>query len=676
MTDNTHSLPRPSFESAGLDAWRARVEQELKGADFDRALRTRLREGFELAPLYTDSEAPLGGAGRAPFVRASHAAPGDWSQGAPWTVVSRFADADLAAENAALLTDLAGGVDGLQLELSLERAAGIDGLEEGLELETQTDLETLLEGVLLDAVQIDLDSGGAVLPAAALLVGHADRRGVARGALRVHFGADPLGALARDGALPCSLDRAFKQAATLVRACEADLTGCRALTLDLGVHHRAGATLVEVLGIGAATLAESFRRLAHAGVEPRDAARRMALSVDIGRETFLEIAGLRALRALWTAVVRAMGVDDVPPPYLRACSSPRMLTERDPWTNILRCAGGAFAAAVGGANAIQVACFDEPLGVPSPLARRVARNTQAVLAEESGLGRVLDPAGGSHYVEQLTRELTERAWAVAQEIERGGGMGAVLADGTLAARLGRSRAALAQAVGKRKHPIVGTTEFPNLEEALPATIERNERSAPAASAPAVDLAPTAPFDDVARAMASGASLLDATRALAAGSDPVAVEPLEPWREAEGFEALRDAGEEVDGPAPVLILALGTRDEHDQRTAWVQNLYATAGLHARVVDMPSEAALHDLLDQHDPVLICLSGGDARYADELAPHVYALRKLVGDLPLYVAGRPGSKESEWRAAGVSGFVHVGMDVLEHLSSLFDDELEEVQA
>ncbi|MHC4263036.1 MAG: methylmalonyl-CoA mutase family protein, partial [Planctomycetota bacterium] len=546
MTNEQGRLPRPSFDSSGFEGWRERVERELKGADFDRALRTRLREGLELAPLYTASEAstPMGGAGRAPFVRDSRLEPDDWSQGAPWTVVSRFGDADLRAENEALLADLAGGASGLLLEFSLERAAGLEGLDEGLELSSIADLETLLEGVLLDAVEVDLDAGGAFLPAAALFMAFADARGVERSDLRVRFGADPIGCLARDGALPGSLERSFEQLATLVRACESYLERGRAITIDLGVHARAGATLVETLAAGAATLAETFRRLQAAGVEPGTVARQIGFSIDVGRETFLEIAGMRALRGLWTAVCRTAGIDDVPAPHIRACTSPRMLTERDPWTNILRASGAAFSSAVGGANAIQVACFDEPLGVPSALGRRIARNTHSILAEESGLGRVSDPAGGSHYVESLTRGLVEHAWSVAQEIERAGGMTTVLGDGSWAERVAGSRATLARDIARRKHSILGTSEFPNLDEELPTTAERVARDDTGRDETA-GLAADAPLPALLAAFASGATLVGVSRDLSAGTEPCLVEPLVPWREAEALEALRDGADEGD-----------------------------------------------------------------------------------------------------------------------------------
>jgi methylmalonyl-CoA mutase len=683
MTDNAR-LPRPTFSSAGPAAWRERVERSLDGASFEKALRTRLASGIELEPLYTLGGPAHEGAGVAPYIRGARPEGGDLGGAAPWTITARYSDGDCASQNAALLADLEGGVGGLLLELDLEHAAGIGGLDEGLRVSSMSDLAVLLDGVLLDAIELEIDAGGAFLPAAALFLAHAETLGVAPESLRLGFGADPLGCLARDGALPTSLQATYEQLALLMAHVLEALPGCSAATIDAAVFHRAGAHAVDELGMLTASLIETLRRLGALGIAPADAARHIALSVDVGRETLNEVAKLRALRGLWTAACRAAGIDAVPAPRIRASSSSRMLTERDPWSNVLRVAGSIFSAAVGGADAIVAACHDECLASPSPQSRRIARNVQVVLAEESGLGRVLDPAGGSHFLERLTADLMQRAWAVAQEIDGSGGLSSWILDGRLARRTTESAEGLFRAVCSRRHPIVGTSLFPELEDRPQAETEHEqvpERPRPLPDGGAPEAIDASSVRGLVAAAREGADLRDLGRALWAGAEPALAPPAAAIREAEPFEALRDAADSLEGgAAPVLVLCLGPRAEHGARTAWVENLYAAGGLRAEVHAVPDEDRdLEGLLASHPASPVCLSGADSRYFDELEPTLARL-SAHGVARCIVAGRPGEKESAWRAAGATDFVHVGIDVVDHLAGLLgvgvDPSLEEVQA
>ncbi|QDU67585.1 methylmalonyl-CoA mutase family protein [Engelhardtia mirabilis] len=691
QTDASGALPRADFASPDPSSWRERVERELAGADFDRALRTRLRGGLTLEPLYTSRpDYDLGAPGRAPFVRGVRVLGEGGGSGAtaeesveaervaPWCVLSRASGADPATEGAALRADLAGGASGLWLEFDAEAAWGLEGADDGVVVRRGADLALLLDGVVLEAVGLELDAGAAFAPAAAALLDVSARAGVADGELNVRFGADPLGVLARDGALPGSLEASFDQLAELVRFSAEYLPGCRAIGVDVSAYHRAGADAPLELGVAVATAAAYLRAMEQRGIDPAVTAREIAFAVEVDRELFPEIAKLRALRWLWAHLIESCGIDPVPAPWIRAATSSRILTRRDPWTNVLRASTTTFAAICGGADAIHAACYDDALGQPSELGRRVARNLHHVLAEESGLGRVADPAGGAYLVEQLTADLAAAGWRRAQELD--GRLAEWITGGGAASELKEAWAGLAQDVARRKRPITGVSEFPQHGESLPEPARAADPDVSAVPSSPLELNPQVDLAKLREVVNNGADFARIMRALSGDSEPALAPPLVARREAWAFEALRDAADELGADArPVWIATLGPASEHRARVGWIENLYAVGGIPTVAAPLPTDPAeLSAAIAERRPALVCVAGSDERYATELEPALARLR-AAGATHTAVAGKPGEREAALRAAGAEHFVHLGMDVVAHLRTALEfsgAKLEEVGA
>jgi len=294
----------------------------------------------------------------------------------------------------------------------------------------------------------------------------AARRGVAPGALDGCLGADPLGILARTGAA-AGPDADLNAAAGLAARCAAEFPGVRAIVVDALPYHEAGGTDAEELGCALAAALEYLRAMSTAGLAADAAFGQLEFRYAATADQFATIAKLRAARRAWARVAQQCGVTSAAGGQRQhAVSSWPMLTRRDPWNNILRATLACFAAGAGGADAITVAPFDSALGQPDQLARRVARNVQALLVEESHVARVIDPAGGSWYVEDLTEQLAGRAWAWFQEIERAGGLRAALASGLVAGRLAASQSARRDALARRREAVTGVSEFPLVGEVL------------------------------------------------------------------------------------------------------------------------------------------------------------------------------------------------------------------
>ncbi|MCV7414259.1 methylmalonyl-CoA mutase small subunit [Mycolicibacterium litorale] len=583
------SVQGASAVESGLEQWRSAVAGVLAKstrsgaggdpaelpAEPDRLLDSPTYEGFAIRPLYTSLDAlpepPL--PGQWPYVRGGDALR-DVKSG--WKVAEAYPAAGSTAEeaNGAVLLGLTEGVSALVLRIGADGAAAAD-------------IERLLDSVFLDLVPVQLDAGTDFAAAAdavlALLNGLDDEQ---RQRLSVDLGADPLTA-------PFS-DRSAPDLAEVVSTA-AKVTGygghVRAVTVDGPALHNRGASASWELAGAVAAGVSYLRLLEQGGLPIADAVRQISFRLAADDDQFMTIAKLRAARQLWARVCEVVGAADAGAATIHAVTSLPMMARRDPWVNMLRTTLAAFSAGVGGADTVLVHPFDVaiPDGFPGTsrgFARRIARNTQLLLLEESHIGRVLDPAGGSWFVEDLTAQLAEQAWKHFQDIESRGGF--VAAHDYLAEQIAEVAARRADDIAHRRTALTGVNEYPNLDEpALP---------------------PGEAFTAVARY-------------------------------AAGFEALRDRSDaflEQTGARPqVLLLPLGPLAEHNIRATFAANLLASGGIEA--VNPGTVAAgevAQAVTAAGSPSVAVICGTDARYATDAAAVVAAARES-GVTRVYLAG-----------------------------------------
>ncbi|OEV04098.1 methylmalonyl-CoA mutase family protein [Streptomyces oceani] len=612
------------FPDATHEQWQRLVEGVLRktgaepasGAAAEEALSTPLQDGLVTRPLYTAETAPAGVTGHpgfAPYVRGARP---EGNSLAGWDVRQRHGLPDTARMNEALLTDLEHGVTSLWLSLG-EGALPVD------------ELPAALEGVLLDLAPIVLDAGPDFAAAARALFEVYEQRGLPRHAALGNLGADPLGTLARSGDAT-NLAAHTADAVELARSCHRDAPGLRALTVDALPYHQAGGSPAQELGCSLATGVAYLRDLTAAGLNAETACAQLEFRYSATADQFLTIAKLRAARHLWARVAQACGVtSEVVAQRQHVVTSPVMMTRRDPWVNILRGTIATMSAGLGGADAVSVLPFDHAVGQSDEFARRIARNTSAILLEESRLAQVIDPAGGSWYVERLTDELAHAAWSWFQEIERAGGQAAALRSGLVAGRLRETWQQRSRDLARRKEPITGVSEFPDLAES---PLERT---------PAPEPAPSGGLPRV--------------------------------RRDEAFETLRtrsDAHLAAHGARPrVFLAALGSPAAHTVRTGWATNLFQAGGIEAvhDPVTVDAETVGAALTDS-GAALACLCSNDSTYAEQAEAVAQAL-KAAGARRVYLAGKPGERTEALRAAGVDEFLHAGGDVVAWLSSALDE-------
>jgi len=662
--DTSDDLPLAAeFPPATQADWLKLVQAALKDRPFER-LVAKTYDGIAIEPLYARR------AEARPLVARQR----------PWQVMARVDHPDPAAANAEALHELENGATGLTLVFA--GSAGAYGY--GLPGDPQS-IARALQGVHLDAIPIELQTAEPTRDAADHVAALVQSRGHAPGAVNIRFGHDAIGAHSLTGTLPIPFrDLMPRFGAHVALLAKQGFKGTLAVA-DGRIVHNAGGSEAQELAYVLAVAVAYLRALEAAGIDLEDARGMIEFRLTADADQFLTVAKFRALRPLWARVEAACGLKPKPA-FISVETAWRMVSKRDPHVNMLRTTIAAFSAGIGGADAMSVLPFTSALGLPDRFARRIARNTQLLLLEESNLARVDDPAAGSGGIEDLTDKLCQAAWTLFQDIERQGGAPAALEKGFIQDKIAKVRAEHETAVAHRKDALTGTSDFPLLAETPNPVLDARPVPLPAPAA------------------------------------AIRYPALAPIRLAAPFEALRDASDRMltaTGARPKIFLAnLGTLAEFTPRATFAKNLFEAGGIEAVTNDgflpSPREAAgrvdrqsvatavgvggadtMQELSPHPRPLptasggrgdalaalstdlaalvaafkasgakLACLCGSDAVYEREAVDSAKAL-DAAGALHIYLAGRLRQLETALKAAGVQDFVYAGCDALTMLQA-----------
>ena len=585
------------FEPATRERWREAVEAALKGGDFEKRLVSKTADGLRIEPLY-DPAGPVAQPVRAP---------------GPWRVSQRVDHPDAAKAAAQAITDLEGGADSLTIVHAQAPAAR--GF--GLDINSADDLDAALDGVMLDVIALRLDAGPKSFETAGHLKSLVEKRGDDPEKLDIDLGLDPIGVFAATGRPAEDWEKRLAKAVT-----EFEGYRGRIALADGRPYHEAGASEVQELAAVLATAVAYLRTLEAEGADLERARNALAVLLVADADEFLTIAKFRAMRRLW-ARVEAVCKLDAKPLRVHAESAWRMMTRRDPFVNILRTSMAAASAGLGGADSVTALPYTAALGLPDAFARRVARNSQIVLIEESHLAKVSDPAAGSGGFEALTASLTEGAWTAFQEIEDDGGLLASLEAGKVQDRIKDVREARAKRIATLREPLTGASAFPFLAE-KPVAVLDVEASKPAETG-------------------EGA--------------------LPSLRLAEPFEALRDASDahlEAHDARPKVFLAnLGPIAMHNAHSTYAANAFAAGGIEATGNDgFETPGDIARAFRESGAAIACLCSSDELYETDGLPAAEALKE-AGAAAIYLAGKPKDAEA-FERAGVQAFLFAGCDLL----------------
>ena len=605
------------FAPATYDDWRKLVDGVLKGAPFEK-LVSKTYDGLAIEPIYRRARNTAPIAGRTAAQR--------------WQVMQRIDHPDPKAANEQAIHDLENGASGLEIEF----AGGPGARGFGLGDAAPETLERLFDGIFFDAgisiaIHPVIGRGNAGETLAALV----EERRVDPARLDLRFNYQALSTMAVRGGAPAAWHEMTKPFAGVVGGLmKRGFRGPFVLADGRAVHDAGGSEAQELAF--ALSLAVAYLRMLEDGGIDLDAARSaISFRLTADADQFLTMAKFRALRLLWARVEAACGLSPKPA-FVAAETAWRMLTQRDPYVNMLRATMATFAAGLAGADAITVLPHTLALGLPDGFARRIARNTQLVLLDESNLAKVSDPAAGSGGIETLTQALCEAAWPLFQEIEKAGGIFAALEQNLIQHKVAATRKAREANISRRKDVLTGASAFPDLNEAQVA-------------------------------------VLDVKAGEVASSDEAKIrfEALSPVRLAAPFERLRDRSDKIlkaKGARPKVFLAnLGTAADFTVRATFAKSFFETGG----VATVGSEGfgdpkAVKAAFRASGATLVCICSSDAVYADSAETAAKALH-AAGARFIYLAGKGGAQEAALRAAGVSEFIFAGCDALAALQQTY---------
>ncbi|MEM8531372.1 MAG: methylmalonyl-CoA mutase family protein [Chloroflexota bacterium] len=692
------------FSASSYEEWREVAEKSLKGAPFEKKLITRTYEDIALQPLYWPQDiegiAHLDSLpGTSPYVRGATPA---GAQAHPRDIAQTVRYGDPTEWNKALQHDLAHGQTAIELTPDTATRTGRDpdqtaapevGID-GLSFTSVADLEQALDGINTTQTPLVIDAGATSLPITALLIALASQRGQTTADLRGGVTADPLGMLASTGTLPLTLEEAYNDMAQVTTWASTQAPQLFTIGVNSHVYHESGGSAVQELAFVLATAVAYLRAMQQRNLTVDVVAPRMRFGFSMSGHVFMEVAKLRAARLLWTKVVEAFDGDTTAQTMTTHVKTAlRNKTVYDPYVNMLRTTMEAFAGSISGCTSLQVGCFDEVIRPPDEFARRMARNTQLVLRDESHLDQVIDPAGGSWYIEALTDTVARKAWALFQEVERQGGMAKALEAGFPQQQIAEVVTRRDANLATRKDVLVGTNMYANISEkpleAHPLdadAIYQRRRDAivdyRANNRAEVNtkLAQLGNTTDVKRCEAaieaalSGATIGELSQALSPKTDTLpSISPLHPYRIARSFEQIRDAVEAYTtntGARPRAFLAnMGPVAQHKARADFTTGFLQVAGIDVVTnlgfasVDEAAQAAI-----ESDAPIVVLCSSDDTYPEIVPALVPQIKSARPDTVVLLAGYPVEQIESYQSAGVDEFIHLRANARQVLARLLE--------
>ena len=706
MTDAT--------DPPGLDAWKALASKDLKGRDPDALTRTR-PEGIDVKPLYTAADVESLDTdtlpGLAPFTRGVRAT---MYANRPWTI-RQYAGFSTAEEsNAFYRRNLAAGQQGVSVAFDLATHRGYDSDhprvvgdvgKAGVAIDSVEDMKILFDGIPLDQMSVSMTMNGAVLPVLALYIVAGEEQGVAHEQLAGTIQNDILKEFMVRNTYIYPPEPSMRIVADIIEYTSEHMPKWNSISIS-GYHmQEAGATADQELAFTIADGLDYVRSALARGLDVDKFAGRLSFFFAIGMDFFMEVAKLRAARILWHRVMSEFEPKDPKSLMLRThCQTSGVsLTALDPYNNVIRTTIEALAAVLGGTQSLHTNAFDEALGLPTDFSARIARNTQLVIQEETGVPHVIDPLGGSYYVEALTQELVDKAWALIEEVEALGGMTKAVESGMPKLRIEESAARRQARIDRGEEVVVGVNKYmvddPDLVDVLDidnasvlaqqvAKLERirAERDDVAVKAALEALTEGARGDgnllalciDAARARATVGEMSDAMEAVF-GRHAAEVRTIQgfyghAYEGDERFAAIQariDAFADTHGRRPRMLVVKMGQDGHDRGAKVIATGFADLGFDVDVgvlFQTPAEAAA-DAIDNDVHVIGVSSqaAGHKTLVPQLLQELHA--RGADDIKVVVGGViPPQDFDHLRAAGVAAIFPPGTNIVNAATEVLD--------
>ena len=608
------------FPPVTKEEWEEQIEKDLKGRSAD-TLKWNPYEGFTVEPFYTEEDlenlsyltesAP----GQFPYTR------GTGTENNDWKINEYISDANITAANSAALESLRMGTQSLSFECMTDNSAIT-----GLSIQNKDDMSALLKDIPIDEIPVHFKCGEEASAILELFINEAVNRGMDPKDLSGSVDTDPISELMLSGTHSLS---AFDELKSTLSELSEKMPGFKGLTVHGEIFGDSGGSAVQELAFSLASGVEYIDRLTSMDLTPDQVAGHMSFSFSIGSDYFMEISKLRAARLLWAVILEQYDCNEKKI-SIETVSSAWSQTVYDPYTNMLRGTVAAMAATIGGSGTVHVSPLDSAYEKPGEFTRRMARNTQLILKNESYIDRVIDPSAGSYYIENLTDSIARAAWELFLEVEKAGGIIESLKSGYIQEQIEKTASAKDKDLVTGKTTLLGVNRYPNLNEQTPAV-----------------------------------QLVDTEQ----DNPEFEIRPLKPYRAAEAFEKLRMATENYNGSKSVFLLPLGSPAMRTARAGFAANFFGCGGF--QVIDNgafdTAERGIEAAIKSGSKIVVICSS-DKEYP-QLAPGIcQKLKEKDENIRVIVAGNPKEHIDELHKAGIDDFIHMRSNMLEILKKYQD--------
>ena len=690
------------FPGSTCDEWRKEVDKLLKGSAYEKRMIAETCEGIPLKPIYFDDDTKhlkhlKSLPGFPPYTRGKSVLsyvknPWEIAQEIPYSLPAQF--------NKALRFDLERGQTAINIIPDKATRLGKDPdqakieqvCRNGVSISSLIDLKTALHKVDIEKLPVYIRAGVSALPFAAMLIAYALKHDIDIKRLRGCIAADPLGELAVEGSLPGALEDVYNEMYSLTRWAKDNAPQLQTIGVNSKPYHNGGGNAIEELACAIAAAVDYMKEMQSRNLNIDDIAPRICFTFSIGSSFFIEIAKLRAARMVWAKVVKACGGNEQSQSMtVHVSASGVNKTLYDPYVNLLRSATEAFSGVIGGCDSMHVGYFDEVFQTPDEFSRRISRNIQLILRQESHLDKVIDPAAGSWYVESLTDSIARKSWRLFQEIEKKGGMFKALQEGFPQDTIATTATIRKERLAKCKDVKVGINMYSNPTEKLPEKKAQNHesnykkrleqiktiRSSSKISAGAlvdeisksIDSIPDKLMDIAIEAAKQGATIGEITSSLRQGNIAVpAIKPIIKFRTPEMYEDIRKDVEtyslKTGISLKVFLANLGTVSQFKPRSAYASNFFQTGGY--ELIDNDGFSTSDDAVKaalESDAQVVVICSTDEKYPEFVPTLAKAMKKAQPDVIIVLAGYPKEHIDSFKQAGVDEFIYRGVNVYETL-------------
>lgn len=693
------------FPETPYEEWKKTAEKDLKGVPFEKKLITKTYEGIDLQPIYTKEDLKNikfldNKPGFENYVRGTKYS---GHTGSCWEIKQNLPYPFAEDFNEALRNDIERGQNSISLSLDYAAKSGLDPDfakagevgREGVSICNLDDLCNALLDVDLKKLPIYINAGFGGYHSMLLLASYLKKQGIDKIFIKGGFEIDPLGYAVTYGELPIEIEKVFNCVSEVTKWTDKNIPGFKTLNINSLPYHNAGASAVQELAFSLATAVEYINQLLDKGHSINNIGNKIAFTFGLGSFYFMEIAKLRAARLLWSKIIKEYnGNEESQKMFIHAKTSYHNQTLYDPYVNMLRTTTETFSAIVGGANSITSNPFDEAFGLPDEFSRRIARNTQIVLKEESHLDTLIDPAGGSYYIEKLTEDVACKTWDLFIEIQNKGGMLKALLEGFPQSEIEKTDADRKKDLTKRKSVLVGTNMYANIkEEKLEFKTpdykdiyeKRCEQVKKFRSSKNTDDVinkikevksekPEELIETCIDAILQGATIGTISKALKSGEEkPVSIKQVNIHRASEIFEELRDKALEYknkNGFAPKIFLAtMGPVSRHKARADFSRGFFEVAGfdvIYKKGYETTDEAIAEAVNSKAKNITICST--DDTYPELVPILAKELKEKIKGVKIILAGYPKEFVEKFKQDGVDEFIYLGADVYQINKKLLD--------